>query len=289
MTQVSIAVIITCFDRYRKTLSCLDHLFKQEGLNECGLSVYLLDDASMDRTIEAVQSQYTNVILLHGNGHLFWNRGMHNAWQKAFESNYNYYLWINDDTMLVPQALSCLLSTHHKLSQLGHSESIIVGSTQDPDTRDFTYGGIIRTKFWHPLKFTPIAPSQEPIQCATMNGNCVLIPRAVAQKVGNLDPVFTHSMGDFDYGLRARQHGCSVWVAPGYLGTCSLNSNQNTWQDINVPLGARLQKVKQPKGLPTQEWRLFARRHAGPFWYIYWVSPYIRLLLTSMFTWRNSE
>jgi GT2 family glycosyltransferase len=59
--------------------------------------------------------------------------------------------------------------------------------------------------------------------CDTMHGKCVLIPRSVVQIVGNLDPAFVHYIGDWDYGLRTRQEGCTVWIAPGYLGTCSLN------------------------------------------------------------------
>src|SRR5437879_10926345 len=62
------------------------------------------------------------------------------------------------------------------------------------------------------------------IDCDTMNGNCVLIQRSVVPRLGNLDHHFTHSMPDLDYGLRAKRAGCSVSVAPGYVGDCVTNS-----------------------------------------------------------------
>jgi GT2 family glycosyltransferase len=283
-----IAIIITCHNRQSKTLECLKSLLSQKLSKLVVMFPYVLDDGSTDQTSTLIQQYFPSVQLLKGDGTLFWNRGMYRAWQKALESNYDYYLWLNDDTVLVPQALSCLLATQQQLAQSGQADAIIVGSTQDPQTKALTYGGIIRSKFWHPLKFSTITPQDQPIECETMNGNCVLIPRAVAQKVGNLDPIFHHSLGDFDYGLRAREQGYSVWIAPGYLGTCSVNGNQGTWQDQDMPFKERLHKVVQPKGLPSQEWKLFASRHGGPFWYVYWISPYIRLFLTSLFLHRHS-
>lgn len=40
-----------------------------------------------------------------------------------------------------------------------------------------------------------------------MNGNCVFIPSEIVNAIGNLDPIFSHAMGDIDYGLRAQKKG----------------------------------------------------------------------------------
>ena len=112
-----------------------------------------------------------------------------------------------------------------------------------------------------------------------MFGNCVLIPHSVVAKVGNIDAAFIHSLGDLDYALRARNRGCSIWIAPGYVGTCSKNSIRNSWADTNLPLQERLQKVLQIKGFPLKPWTKFCSRHSGPFWFIYWLLPYIRAII----------
>lgn len=133
---------------------------------------------------------------------------------------------------------------------------------------------------WHPLRFNLVEPGDEIKPCLTLNGNAVLIPKKVIQKVGNLDPAFTHSTGDIDYGLRVQQQGGSVWVAPRYVGACEYNPlRHQAWDEPNLTLRERWREINEPRGLPITEWRVFAQRHAGGFWFIYWLLPYVRLLL----------
>jgi GT2 family glycosyltransferase len=124
-----------------------------------------------------------------------------------------------------------------------------------------------------------IEPGSEPRECETFNGNVVLVPEVVRQAVGNLDGAFTHSMADTDYGLRARSLACEVWVAPGSTGECALNVAKGRRRDPAAPLHERKRIVRGPKGLPLREWLVFTRRHAGPLWPIFWLSPYGNTLL----------
>jgi GT2 family glycosyltransferase len=106
-----------------------------------------------------------------------------------------------------------------------------------------------------------------------MNGNVALISRAVVQRVGNVDPRFVQQMGDFDYGLRARAAGCSVWVAPGTIGTCASHPERHPGERPFVEELRRLWSVKELKPGP---WALYCRRWAGGLWPLYWLSPYVR-------------
>jgi GT2 family glycosyltransferase len=277
------AVLITCHNRKPKTLACLDALFNQVIPSDLAIDVYLVDDGSTDGTAEAVQQTYPQVKILLGDGTLYWNRGMHKAFAEALQHDYDYYLWLNDDTLLYPDALSCLWKTSHNLAKQGHEKAIIVGSTHHPDTGKLTYGGVVRSTWWHPFKYRLVEPSTDPQPAETLNGNCVLIPRAVVQILGNLDPAFSHSIGDTDYGLRAHRQGCSVWVAPGYAGKCQTNPPQgHPWHDPKFTLKQRWQAVTDKKGLPPKESKVFCQRHAGWLWLFYWLLPYIRLVLVSV-------
>jgi GT2 family glycosyltransferase len=109
-----------------------------------------------------------------------------------------------------------------------------------------------------------------------MNGNCVLINKAAASRVGNIDERFTHSMGDLDYGLRARSHGCAILVAPTYVGVCDRNSIRGTWKDKTLSSRMRLRALVGPKGLPLLEWATFVRSHGGPLWPLVWLYPYCK-------------
>jgi GT2 family glycosyltransferase len=281
-----IAALLTCHNRKSKTLASLTALFNQQHLpTTVTIDVYLVDDGSTDGTAETVAQSYPQVKILQGDGNLFWNGGMRQAFTEAVQHDYDAYLWLNDDTVLYPHAMSQLLDTCHHLRERGEQQIIVTGSTCDPQTQTLTYGGVVRRSWLRPLKFDLVEPGEQVKPCDTMNGNCVLIAREVVQAVGNLDPAFTHYAGDWDYGLRARQQGCTIWIAPGYVGTCSQNYQPGAAVKLSVDLGEGIKKIGQPKGLPVREqtlhpfweWKVFAQRHGGLLWPIYWFIPYRRL------------
>ena len=288
MEHTTIAVLMTCYNRKLKTLATLESLFNQTVTSKIALTVYLVDDGSTDSTTESVQQKYPQVKIFAGDVNLFWNGGMRVAFSEAMKDEPDYYLWLNDDTVLDPEALNSLLETSHQLIEKGETKAIVAGSTYDPDTGDFTYGGIVKITPLLPFKFRFLEPTTAAQSCDSMNGNCVLIPSSVVQVVGNLDPAFIHYLSDWEYGLRARQKGCTVWIAPGYQGACSPNPQSTKIDAANMSEG--LQKMSQPKGLafkdatlqPWEEWKVFAQRHGGLFWPIYWLLPYRRLVWLSV-------
>lgn len=275
MNNAEIAVLMACHNRCNITLSCLQALYQQS----VSVDVYLVDDGSSDGTSDKVRLNYPLVKIFKGDGTLFWVGGMRLAFAEALNSNYNYYLWLNDDTILDPNALDKLLTTYYQLIEKGFPDSIIVGSTRDAISGEPTYGGAKRSKHWYSNKYEFVQPSQELQECDTMYGNCVLIPNSVAKKVGNLDPAFIHTLGDLDYGLRARKLGCSIWIAPGYIGTCSKNYVRGSWVDTKLSIHERLNKVLQIKAYPIRAWTVFVKRHSGKFWFLYWILPYLRAVI----------
>jgi GT2 family glycosyltransferase len=276
MSQPRLAVLMSCHNRRDTTLTCLAAIYTQD----IPADIYLVDDGSSDGTSVAVRASYPAVKILQGDGNLFWGGGMQLAFSTALQAGYDFYLWLNDDTKLAPNALRQLLNTHQS-----HPNSIVVGSTQDPISGQLTYGGMVRLSRWRRLNFSLLPPTEQPQECETMCGNCVLIPHSVASRVGTIDgDIFTHEFGDWDYGLRARQLGFSVWIAPGFIGTCSNNPIQGSWKDTNLSLIERFKKADKLKGgLQPLVWQEFARRHAGAFWLIYWASPYVRLVVAAVF------
>ncbi len=278
--KYKLAIIMTCYNRKVITLSCLEAVLKQILPDDLCFQVYLVDDGSTDGTGEAVRRSFPEVIVLAGDGNLFWNRGMNLAFSKAMERDYDYYLWLNDDTLLYPDCLSNLFSTARQLSENVNSKVIVVGSICDPNTGTLNYGGLVKDSRWHRLKFRLLEPGDKPLPCDTMNGNCVLLTRDVVQVTGNLDPSFRHSIGDTDYGLRSVKNGCSIWIAPGYTGTCHANKGIIYYQKLSFR--EFFKKLNHPKGLPFNEWKIYTQRHCGVFWPVYWIRPYIRLFVISV-------
>src|SRR5438552_2926079 len=263
----SLAVLMTSHNRREITLRCVACLAEQSGLNGVAMTVFLVDDGSTDDTAHAVSGRFPWVRVLEGDGSLYWAGGMRKAMAVAMAEEFDLYLWLNEDTALFPDAISRLVEAMSQLQRAENRPLILVGSTRDPRTNRWSYGGYTRDVG---LKFMRLEPSDQAIECDTMNGNCVLIAQPVAQRVGNLDHHFTHSMADWDYGLRAKAVGCAVFLAPGYVGHCVQNSGDGLWQDRKLSTLARWKRMLGPKGLPPKEWLCFTRRHAGRLWPLNW-------------------
>jgi GT2 family glycosyltransferase len=273
MTRPRISVLLTCHNRAARTLTCLRSLANQADPSQAELEIVLVDAGSTDGTPEAVAEHFPQVTLVRRGPDLFWNGGMRVALAHAHERHPDLYLWLNDDVELDPDALARLLTTHERLAADGRPPSIVVGSTRDPETGQLTYGGVIRPDRWRPMLYERVRPGEHPLPAETMNGNCVLVPREVVTRIGNLSPAYTHGMGDYDYGHRATRAGCEVWVAPGTIGTCSRNPARPRAGSFDEH---RRQATSPTGGLPPTEWLTFARRWAGPLWPIYGLSPYVR-------------
>jgi len=274
---MQIAVLLTCHNRRALTVGCLETLSAQRLPPHTELTVYLVDDGCTDGTAAAVSKRFPETRIVPGDGSLYWCGGMRLAWQSAAAaSDYDGYLWLNDDVSLFPAALSTLLSCSRRAAAAGRP-GIIVGTTCDPDDGGRpTYGGR-RGK-------SVLGPSGEMQPCETMNGNIVLVPRAVFSKVGSLSPDFRQMFGDFDYGFRARKAGFEIWAAPGFLGECRENPCP-PWADPSVPFVRRWRAVHGPKGYPPRENYIFSRRHYGWRGLVRLLKIYLRVLFPGLWDW----
>lgn len=244
------SVILTCFNRKQKTLECLYSLFKY--IPKC--DVYLVDDGSTDGTSEVIKEKFPQVNIIQGNGNLFWNRGMNLAWNHAIKKDYDYYIWLNDDVVLYSIFFKELL----ECEKIGNNKCIISGLVENIESKgEILYGGSNKEK-------QLIQPHNIPQEITFMNGNVVLVPKCVVDKIGILDSKFHHDLGDVDYGLRAIENGFKVLstrvpVAAGYKnGICRVRK----W---NSNLTGRFQKLYSPLGSNPNINFYFRKKHFGIF------------------------
>lgn len=248
----TIAVLLTCHNRREKTLECLTALHQCVVPNNYIFEVFLVDDGSSDGTSERVKSEFPEVTIIEGNGDLYWNRGMFLAWQTAAKAkDFDYFLWLNDDTFLYNEALSILLQQSFK-------KAIVCGTTQSTADYTITYGGFKK----NPDRL--VIPDGTFQECDYCNGNCVLISREVFYLVGNLDPVFHHAVGDFDYSLRAKKMGVSLFIAPNFIGTCESHTSLPKWLSPKVTVIERLKSLYSANsGCYPPQFFIFDKRHKG--------------------------
>lgn len=277
----TIGILIASHNRKLLTLRCLESVDSQVLPSSVRVRVVLVDDGSTDGTSTAIRLHHPDVDVVTGSGQLFWNGAMRIAIERALHLKCDFILLLNDDTTLARNAIATMLETYDILARAGSSKSIIVGSVKDPNRDRVSYGGFRVASKWLPLKLERVLPADTPTPCDTFNANCVLIPRLVLDILGNLDGGFTHSMGDIDYGLRARKSSCGCWVAPMYMGECEINRRSDQWKPARGKTLDRWRKLTSVKGLPPKEWLLLTSRHGGFFWPLLWLNPYVRFWISS--------
>lgn len=254
ITMQKIAILMACHNRRDKTLTCLDALFINTLPDDFSFKVFLVDDGSTDGTTAAVLEKYPAVSIIYGDGNLFWSGGMRLAWDVAAKQKFDYYLWLNDDTNIYPNAIEKLIDSARQTM----SQSIICATVCSKISGEITYGGKLR---WQERYHIPNNQLQE---CEIISGNCVLIPNYVYQIIGNIDEKFIHAIGDWDYGLRAVNNGIKCFVAPTILGTCESNLSLPKWCLPATPLKERIKSLYSPLA-NSQPWPYFiyVSRHFG--------------------------
>lgn len=272
-----IAVLLTVYNRKEKTLRCLELVNRQLMSDDMNIDIYLTEDNCTDGTPEAIRAQHPEVHLIHGDGSLFWNRGMYAAWKEASNANYDFYLWLNDDTFIIDD---CVLRLIEESKRYG-DKSIIVGSTCAIDNpKEITYGG------WQNEKL--ITDITSPQWCDKINGNIVLIPKYVYNKLGTNDPYFRHSLGDMDYGLRARKNNVLCHTGIGIYGKCDLHEHPTIWKDASKPFLKRYRNFISPLGNNPFEFFYFKRKHYGTIpACLTFISNWIHFLMP--FLWKNKR
>ena len=265
---IRIAILIACHNRRENTIACLQSITTATLPINSDVNIYLVDDGSSDGTCQAVHQTFPQVKIIKGTGSLFWNRGMHLAWSIASKADYDFYIWLNDDTELFKDALLSMILASFSTNE----QAIICGTTVSPTNHcEITYGG-------HNEKI--LVPSGHLQQCLWFNGNCVLVPKSVFQCVGNLDFIYRHSLGDVDYGFRAAKKGVLSYVAPNLIGICAPHTHQPKWLSMEISVFERIKSLYSPLGCPPFQFFVFSMRKDG---YLMAIFQFINLHIRAVF------
>ena len=130
-----IYIIIPVHNRKHFTLECLLSLRKQTFQN---FKVIVIDDGSTDGTGEMIEKEFPDVILLKGDGDLWWtgatNLGVEYALTQAGQGD--YILTLNNDTELAPDFIERMMGY-----AIENPEALLGAYALDIDTKRPAYGG----------------------------------------------------------------------------------------------------------------------------------------------------
>lgn len=266
-------VIIPVHNRREITLGCLACLRAAGDLDWA--NVVVVDDGSTDGTADAIREKFPEVILLKGDGNLWWTGGIVMGMEEAVRSQADVIVWLNDDCHPRPGSLEALVN--HTME----SGAISVGQTFSAVAEPYT--GWIKT----PWSFRSVRCSSGlSAPCDSFPGNFVALPRRLVEAVGYPDAQsFPHVFADADYGFRARNHGFQIDVLGDAQadGIDSLNPRAGSWLLDERSARQILNSVLNRNSAlhPPTFWR-YLTRHWGWRGAFQWCGTYLRMALFLM-------
>lgn len=188
------ALIIPAHNRCALTLGCLRHLRDQGDLDR--FTVIVIDDGSTDGTTAEISREFPGVTVLPGDGNLWWSGAVSLGSDAAFARGASMAIWLNDDCLPEPGALT------HLVDYLAKNERTLAA----PACVDARTGVVVDSGFVG--RQTMTARPGEVVPVDGLCGFCVGVPRGVWETLGPLDTRhFPHYGGDTAYCLRAARAG----------------------------------------------------------------------------------
>lgn len=221
MAERKIALIIPVFNGLRFTAACLDGLadkLKFPGSNGAKFTIVVCDDGSTDGTADWISTNHPEVVLLKGDGNLWWSGCINSGTRYAIENlQCDYILWWNNDIEPSEDYFSQLLKIMEQTDV-----STIVGSKiyyAGDSSRIWSLGGIFNPRTGQKYMTAMGEPDSDQFNrvydADWLPGMGSLMHRSVYEKIGYLDNLnFPQYHGDSDFTYRAHLSGFHIKVFP---------------------------------------------------------------------------
>lgn len=238
--------------------------------------VIVVDDGSSDGTADEVRSHFPEVLIVEGDGQLWWAGATELGMREAIsQSNCKGVIWLNDDCL--PEE-----GTLEKLTKFvdDYPDSVVGGVT-------FTglygvYSGFSKVAWG--LRKVRLPTEEEFLECDSLNGNCVVFSKMLIDALGCdlRQKQLPQYFGDSYYTLRAKEEGFRVCVSGSAKcqGIDERDEKRKSWIQSSIPMG-ELWDDRRKKGSALY-WP--ARAYFFPrFWglngWLIAIAPYVRMFL----------
>lgn len=215
----TVAILLPVYNHLeytQKTLDEIAELTKTAGQDK--FCTIVVDDGSTDGTSAWIEKHHPEVILLKGDGNLWWSGGMNIGARYAIEKlGVGFVLLYNNDIQIAKNYFTCLRRIIREID-----EDTIVGSKvyvkENPEIV-WSMGGFFNRKNGKYGMYGYYEKDSDEfkkiIEADWLAGMGTLIPTRVIRKIGYWDDVnFPQYHGDSDFTFRAKVNGFKIIVSP---------------------------------------------------------------------------
>jgi GT2 family glycosyltransferase len=214
MKSPRVAMIVLNWNGRDDTVACLRSL---RSLDYPNYEVVMVDNGSIDGSVEAVKASFPNVAILETGENLGFAEGNNVGLRHALAHGADYALLLNNDTEVVHDFISLLVGAIEGIPQAG-----VAGPTIyyfDRPTTIWSAGGAIdwsrgRTRMvgLDEVDRGQFGESPRPVDFVT--GCALLIKMPLVEQVGLLDPRFFTYYEETEWCLRVARAGFKILHVP---------------------------------------------------------------------------
>lgn len=213
--MLKLSIIIVNFNSGDFLFNCLKSL--DEVKDEAGINILVVDNASMDDSLEKAEGKFDNIIYIKNSQNLGFGRANNIALKKI---NSEYILLLNPDTQLKKGTISYMLSFMEENKDAGAATCRVLLSNGKIDLTahrgfptpwaSFKYYFLKDDNLYH-LKNRDF---KNPHEVDAITGAFFLTRKSVLEKVGFFDEDYFLYGEDIDLCFRMKEKGFKVFYVP---------------------------------------------------------------------------
>ena len=257
-TQPRVCIIVLTWKNYDLTRDCLCSLRKIDYAN---IEVVLVDNGSGDGSAEKLAVEFPEVRLIKNEKNLGFPAGNNVALRDALQRNPDYFLLLNNDTLVAPDFLSKLVKVAESDEKIGVVNPKILYF--EPSDRIWFAGGFYKP-WWNNGKVRgvnrrDVGKYDDIREITFVTGCALLIKTGVVRQIGLLDEIFFLGYEDLDWTVRALQAGFRAF----YVGSAviwhkaSYDTKKNLGKPVKDFYSTRNSVLFARKHVPFKYWPLF--------------------------------
>jgi GT2 family glycosyltransferase len=203
-----LCIVIPVYNRLKFTRDCLESLENQTVRAD---KIIVVDDGSTDGTEEVLSEWYPDVVVLRGNGNLFWTASINMGIRHALLLGADHVMTLNNDTIASTTFVEKMIEASKQ-----KPDALIGALDVDSTSKKPYYGGEILNWTWNTSKYLLDCLSKEQQkglhECSLFPARGLLIPKDVFDAIGLFDEErLPHYMADYDFTLTAARKGFKIY------------------------------------------------------------------------------
>lgn len=217
----NVYVVIVTYNGDKWIKKCLDSVM----CSTINVNVVIIDNASSDNTASIIDNFYKDIKIIYLSHNIGFGQANNVGLKYALSNNADYVLLLNQDAMISPNMVSCLIKASNEYPKFGILSPMhynYEGTRLDPGFIRYCPSDLLNDAFCNNLK--------EIYDTKMVNAAVWFLKDEVLHSVGGFDPLFFHGGEDDDYVQRTIYHGYKVGIVPN---TKAYHSHESFGYDHN--------------------------------------------------------